>query len=232
MKMQLPSSSSSCFVFNSTSATEAMDGRASPRKPRVCMLNKSWAEDILEVACLSKAIRASMGDMPFPSSMTWMTVFPTFLRITCICRAPASIAFSMSSFTTEAGRCTTSPAAIWLATESGNKWTISIKRLSLVKGRKSVIYLPDFWWKCRMLQWKVKSGSWKNERFVLSRYCCGWIFVSHTLAWTGPGRSGYIVHRRLLYPVRLLFFFPVLCGPLLPDPNNGAEDWIFCIPVF
>ncbi len=70
MKMQLPSSSSSCFVFNSTSATEAMDGRASPRKPRVCMLNKSWAEDILEVACLSKAIRASMGDMPFPSSMT------------------------------------------------------------------------------------------------------------------------------------------------------------------
>src|SRR2546427_11299295 len=37
-----------------------------------------------------------------------------------ILRAPASMLFSMSSFTTEAGRSTTSPAATWLATASGN----------------------------------------------------------------------------------------------------------------
>src|SRR5215208_5097680 len=34
-------------------------------------------------------------------------------------RAPASMAFSTSSFTTEAGRSTTSPAAIWLASSAG-----------------------------------------------------------------------------------------------------------------
>src|SRR5262245_10218499 len=36
-------------------------------------------------------------------------------------RAPASIAFSTSSLTTEAGRSTTSPAAIWLARSEGNR---------------------------------------------------------------------------------------------------------------
>jgi hypothetical protein len=35
-------------------------------------------------------------------------------------RAPASMLFSINSFTTEAGRSTTSPAATWLATVSGN----------------------------------------------------------------------------------------------------------------
>ena len=34
--------------------------------------------------------------------------------------APASIAFSSSSFTTLAGRSTTSPAAIWFTTDGGN----------------------------------------------------------------------------------------------------------------
>src|SRR4051812_33738511 len=37
-------------------------------------------------------------------------------------RAPASSAFSSSSFTTDAGRSTTSPAAILLATCSGSTW--------------------------------------------------------------------------------------------------------------
>ena len=41
-------------------------------------------------------------------------------RSTVIRRAPASIAFSTSSLTTEAGRSTTSPAAIWLARSSGS----------------------------------------------------------------------------------------------------------------
>ena len=34
--------------------------------------------------------------------------------------APASSAFSTSSFTTEAGRSITSPAAIWFLTSSGS----------------------------------------------------------------------------------------------------------------
>src|SRR5687767_3706246 len=36
-------------------------------------------------------------------------------------RAPASIAFSTSSFTTDAGRSTTSPAAIWLERSAGRR---------------------------------------------------------------------------------------------------------------
>src|SRR5829696_1369354 len=36
-------------------------------------------------------------------------------------RAPASMAFSTSSFTTDAGRSTTSPAAIWLASSVGSR---------------------------------------------------------------------------------------------------------------
>jgi len=39
--------------------------------------------------------------------------------------APASSEFSTSSFTTDDGLCTTSPAAIWLATESDNNFIIS-----------------------------------------------------------------------------------------------------------
>ena len=41
-----------------------------------------------------------------------MRVRPPSLIVSEISVAPASIEFSMSSFTTEAGRCTTSPAAI------------------------------------------------------------------------------------------------------------------------
>src|SRR5438105_14917035 len=42
-------------------------------------------------------------------------------------RAPASSAFSSSSFTTEAGRSTTSPAAILLATCSGSTWILPMQ---------------------------------------------------------------------------------------------------------
>ena len=40
-------------------------------------------------------------------------------------RAPASSAFSTSSLTTEAGRSTTSPAAIWLARWTGRRWILT-----------------------------------------------------------------------------------------------------------
>src|SRR3954464_6647181 len=53
--------------------------------------------------------------MPQPSSTTWIRLRPPSLSVTSIRRAPASMAFSTSSLTTEAGRSTTSPAAIWFA---------------------------------------------------------------------------------------------------------------------
>ena len=126
MAISVPSSSVSLRVFSSTCATAAMEASASPRKPMVCKANRSAASRILEVAWRSKERRASVSDMPFPSSMTWMAVFPASVINTWMFLASASMAFSTSSFTTEAGRWITSPAAIWLATESGNTRIISL----------------------------------------------------------------------------------------------------------
>src|SRR5258706_4461849 len=50
-----------------------------------------------------------------------MSERPPFLIVTVTRRASASSEFSTNSFTTEAGRSTTSPAAIWLATCSGRR---------------------------------------------------------------------------------------------------------------
>jgi hypothetical protein len=50
--------------------------------------------------------------MPQPSSATAMNSRPPSRTSTRMREAPASIAFSTSSLTTEAGRSTTSPAAI------------------------------------------------------------------------------------------------------------------------
>ena len=66
------------------------------------------------------------GDIPLPSSITWMDVRPASATSTLMCFAPASIAFSTSSLTTEAGRWMTSPAAIWLATLSGKSCMMSL----------------------------------------------------------------------------------------------------------
>src|SRR5205823_603312 len=57
--------------------------------------------------------------MPQPSSTTRIKEIPPRRMMTSIFRAPASMLFSTSSFTTEAGRSTTSPAATWLARISG-----------------------------------------------------------------------------------------------------------------
>jgi len=70
--------------------------------------------------------RIVVGFMPKPSSATLMRERPPFLMVTVTRRASASSAFSTNSFTTDAGRSTTSPAAIWLATcseedESGSR---------------------------------------------------------------------------------------------------------------
>ena len=76
-------------------------------------------EQIVELAQLAGgvALQAQEGVlalMPCPSSEMVMRPSPPFSRATRTVRAPASIEFSTSSFTTEAGRSTTSPAAILL----------------------------------------------------------------------------------------------------------------------
>jgi len=78
------------------------------------MASRSSSEAIFEVACRVSASSISSADMPHPLSLTRMSWRPASLSsITTLC-ARASMAFSASSFTTEAGRSTTSPAAILL----------------------------------------------------------------------------------------------------------------------
>ena len=116
MEMVVPISAAAVFVFNWTWAIAAIDARASPRKPFVFRLKRSSAILILLVAWRSKHKRASVVDIPMPSSVTCTNVFPASFTSKVMVEAFASIAFSNNSFTTEDGRCTTSPAAIWLAT--------------------------------------------------------------------------------------------------------------------
>ena len=92
--------------------TEATLGNASPRNPSVAMAFRSSRRPTLLVACLSIASNASSDDIPIPSSSTRIRRFPPNSTVTMILRLPASIEFSMSSLTTDAGRSTTSPAAI------------------------------------------------------------------------------------------------------------------------
>src|SRR5664279_1329447 len=65
---------------------------------------------------------ASSRTIPQPSSVTWISFLPPASTVTRMRRAPASNAFSNNSLTTEAGRSTTSPAAILLATFSERTW--------------------------------------------------------------------------------------------------------------
>jgi len=92
--------------------TEAIDGSASPRKPRVPTRVRSSKLRIFEVAWRSMAKSASSSDIPQPLSRTSRRLRPPASRSTSMVVAPASMAFSTSSLTAEEGRSTTSPAAI------------------------------------------------------------------------------------------------------------------------
>jgi hypothetical protein len=96
----------------SSRATAAMLGSASPRNPSVRMAARSSGDAIFEVAWRSTAVAASSRDIPAPSSATRISATPPPSTATSMRVAPASSAFSTSSFTTLAGRSTTSPAAI------------------------------------------------------------------------------------------------------------------------
>ncbi len=115
----VPSSASSVRVSSSTRATAQMAARASPRKPRVPMASRSRSAAILDVAWRRKAVGACSAGMPQPSSVTRISDIPPWAISTVTADAPASMAFSSSSFTTLAGRSTTSPAAIRSATWEG-----------------------------------------------------------------------------------------------------------------
>ena len=73
-----------------------------------------------EVACRRKARATSPGGIPRPSSRTRMREAPPSSISTSMTAAPASSAFSKSSFTTDAGRSMTSPAAMRAATSGGS----------------------------------------------------------------------------------------------------------------
>ncbi len=103
-------------VSSSNRDTDAMAGNASPRNPNVATPIKSAASRILLVAWRDRASSASARLMPAPSSLTRIRLFPPSSISTRIAVAPASSAFSINSFRTDAGRSTTSPAAIWSAT--------------------------------------------------------------------------------------------------------------------
>ena len=85
---------------------------ASPRKPRLDTCNKSSAERILLVECLRNATLISSLAIPPPLSVIRMKLIPPSLISTVMAFALASMAFSINSLTTAAGRSITSPAAI------------------------------------------------------------------------------------------------------------------------
>ena len=101
------------------SAMALMAAKASPLNPMVPTDSNSCRLAILLVACRRRAKGSSSRKMPMPSSSTLMRRTPPAKRRNWICVAPASRALSTSSRTTEAGRSTTSPAAIWLISSSG-----------------------------------------------------------------------------------------------------------------
>ena len=117
-RISQPTSLSRARVRRVKRETLAMDGRASPRKPKLRICPRSAASRILLVAWRRRASSAWSGSIPIPSSSTTSNAFPPREKSTVTRRAPASRAFSRSSLAAAAGRSTTSPAAIWLATLS------------------------------------------------------------------------------------------------------------------
>ena len=115
-----PILSSSLFVINSTLEIAATLANASPLNPIDLTVSKSSAVLILLVACLSNANSKSSSAIPQPLSIILIFFIPPFCTSTSILVASASIEFSINSFTTDAGRSITSPAAIWLIVKSSN----------------------------------------------------------------------------------------------------------------
>ncbi|CAM3907251.1 hypothetical protein CADE109221_15885 [Castellaniella denitrificans] len=124
-------------------ATEAMEASASPRNPRVATDSSSARDAILLVAWRCRARGIWSGGMPWPSSATRMRRMPPPSRRISMARAPASRAFSSNSFSTEAGRSMTSPAAIWLIRTSGRAAMVRIMKTIIVSKSSGARVAPD-----------------------------------------------------------------------------------------
>ncbi len=114
-------------------ATLAIEGSASPRKPKV-VTSSIASSGSLEVAWRSSASAMSRRSIPEPSSVTSIRDNPPSAMLTAIRVAPASTAFSTSSLSAAAGRSTTSPAAIRLTRVSGRRRMTGIARALAAKG--------------------------------------------------------------------------------------------------
>ena len=114
IRTRVPSSISAVRERMVNRLIEAIEGSASPRKPSVVIRSMSSAEKILLVPCGSMQSRTSSASMPEPLSETLISRDPARSISMRIRVAPASMAFSTSSLTTDAGRSITSPAAIRL----------------------------------------------------------------------------------------------------------------------
>ena len=142
-KISVPATESFSRVTKRNRETLAILGTASPRKPRVMIVAKSPTVRNLLVAWRSRDRSASSRDIPHPSSLTRINAAPPRSMSTRISRAPASMLFSTSSLTTEAGRSTTSPAATWLARISGSTRIFGIDPAMLFTPQRSAIPLTQ-----------------------------------------------------------------------------------------
>ena len=118
VRISQPTSSCAGRVSSETWATEEILASASPRNPSVVRWSRSSALLILLVAWRWNNADVSSAAIPQPSSCTRISRRPPSRTSTRISPAPASRLFSISSLTTDAGRSTTSPAAIWFATSA------------------------------------------------------------------------------------------------------------------
>ena len=111
----VPTESSARLVRIRTVDTAAIAASASPRNPSVAIASRSPGSRILLVACLKILFGTSSLAMPQPSSVIRIKDVPPSFISTVTHFAPASAQFSNISLIADAGRSTTSPAAIKFA---------------------------------------------------------------------------------------------------------------------
>ena len=124
--MYVPSAAPCSQVLSSMRETLEMAASASPRKPSVSMRSSPRSSASLLVAWRRKATPASSALIPQPSSVTRISSAPPPENSTVMFLAPASTAFSASSLTADAGRSTTSPAAMRSATWGESMFILGI----------------------------------------------------------------------------------------------------------
>ena len=105
----VPASEPSVRVVTESSLSAHSDESASPRNPNEFSVARSVKSQILEVAYFLVSISRSPSRTPHPLSTTSTHSFPWSRKRTSMFVAPASSAFSTSSFTAPARSSTTCP---------------------------------------------------------------------------------------------------------------------------